>query len=94
MEQVLDTLVYNTGVVPSGGIEDLDLEVWRDVMRINVDDAFTSARAAWPHLQGWRRRDSHEGLRCRLIYLASDEAAWVTGVVLPVDGGLTTGSIW
>jgi NAD(P)-dependent dehydrogenase (short-subunit alcohol dehydrogenase family) len=25
------------------------------------------------------------------VYLASDEAAWVTGVVLPVDGGLTTG---
>jgi NAD(P)-dependent dehydrogenase (short-subunit alcohol dehydrogenase family) len=46
----LDTLVYNAGVVPSGGIEDLGLEVWRDVMRINVDGAFTTARAAWPHL--------------------------------------------
>jgi len=23
------------------------------------------------------------------VYLASDEARWVTGVILPVDGGLT-----
>ena len=23
------------------------------------------------------------------VYLASDEARWVTGVVLPVDGGIT-----
>jgi NAD(P)-dependent dehydrogenase (short-subunit alcohol dehydrogenase family) len=27
------------------------------------------------------------------VYLASDEAAWVTGVSLPVDGGFTSG-IW
>jgi NAD(P)-dependent dehydrogenase (short-subunit alcohol dehydrogenase family) len=60
----LDTLVYNAGVVPSGGIEDLDLEVWHDVMRINVDGAFTSARRLVAS-EGWRRCDSHDGLRCR-----------------------------
>jgi NAD(P)-dependent dehydrogenase (short-subunit alcohol dehydrogenase family) len=27
------------------------------------------------------------------VYLASDEAAWVTGSALVVDGGLTSG-IW
>jgi NAD(P)-dependent dehydrogenase (short-subunit alcohol dehydrogenase family) len=27
------------------------------------------------------------------VYLASDEAAWVTGIALPVDGGLSSG-IW
>ena len=27
------------------------------------------------------------------VYLASDEAAWVTGTALVVDGGLTAG-IW
>lgn len=47
----LDTLVYNTGVVPAGGIEDLDFAEWIDAMRINVDGAFTSARAPWPHLK-------------------------------------------
>lgn len=173
----LDTLVYNAGVVPGGGIEDLDLEVWRDAMRINVDGAFTSARAAWPHLKdgggaivttasgaGIRAMPDRIGYctskaalvmltKClalegapygvranavcpgfvdtpsmrralndepdsdhvleymaslhpigrmgtsrdvadAFVYLASDEAAWVTGAVLPVDGGLTTGSIW
>ncbi|MDQ4102598.1 MAG: SDR family oxidoreductase [Actinomycetota bacterium] len=170
----LDTLVYNAGVVPAGGIADLDFEAWSNVMRINVDGAFASARAAWPHLQdgggavvttasgagirampdrigyctskaalvmltqclalegapygvranavcpgfvdtpSMRRAlkdepDPDEVLKYlaslhpigrmgasrdvadAFVYLASDEAAWVTGVILPVDGGLTTG---
>jgi NAD(P)-dependent dehydrogenase (short-subunit alcohol dehydrogenase family) len=169
----LDTLVYNAGVVPSGGIEDLDFEAWTDAMRINVDGAFKSARAVWPHLKngggvilttasstGIRAttnrigyctskaalvmltqclalEGAQYGIRANtvcpgfvdtpsvrralenqpepehaleymaslhpigrmgmsrdvadaFVYLASDEAAWLTGVVLPVDGGLTT----
>ncbi len=31
------------------------------------------------------------GVAHAALYLASDEARWVTGVVLPVDGGLTAG---
>ncbi len=27
------------------------------------------------------------------LFLASDEAAWISGIVLPVDGGLTAGNI-
>jgi meso-butanediol dehydrogenase/(S,S)-butanediol dehydrogenase/diacetyl reductase len=27
----------------------------------------------------------------RVAFLASDDAAWITGVTLPVEGGLTTG---
>jgi meso-butanediol dehydrogenase / (S,S)-butanediol dehydrogenase / diacetyl reductase len=27
------------------------------------------------------------------LFLASDEAAWISGVVLPVDGGLTAGNM-
>lgn len=26
-----------------------------------------------------------------ILYLASDEAAWITGIILPVDGGVTAG---
>lgn len=171
----LDTLVYNAGVVPAGGIEDLGFGAWSNVMRINVDGAFISAQAAWPHLQdgggailttasgaGIRATTNRigyctskaalvmltqclalegapHGIRANavcpgfidtpsirsslenepdpdhvlsylaslhplgrmgvprdvadaFVYLASDEAAWVTGVVLPIDGGLTTGS--
>jgi NAD(P)-dependent dehydrogenase (short-subunit alcohol dehydrogenase family) len=27
------------------------------------------------------------------LFLASDEAAWISGAVLPVDGGLTAGNM-
>ena len=27
------------------------------------------------------------------LFLASDEAAWISGAVLPVDGGLTAGNL-
>ncbi|HEV3472254.1 MAG TPA: SDR family oxidoreductase, partial [Actinomycetota bacterium] len=27
------------------------------------------------------------------LFLASDEAAWISGAILPVDGGLTAGNM-
>jgi meso-butanediol dehydrogenase/(S,S)-butanediol dehydrogenase/diacetyl reductase len=34
-------------------------------------------------------RGSAEDFANAAVYLASDDAAWVTGVLLPVDGGYT-----
>jgi NAD(P)-dependent dehydrogenase (short-subunit alcohol dehydrogenase family) len=32
----------------------------------------------------------HEEVAGAAVFLASDEARWITGAILPVDGGLTT----
>ena len=33
-------------------------------------------------------------IACGAVYLASDESRWVTGVLLPIDGGLTALRAW
>lgn len=38
-----------------------------------------------------RRFGQPEEIACAILYLSSDEAAFVTGVALPVDGGYTAG---
>jgi NAD(P)-dependent dehydrogenase (short-subunit alcohol dehydrogenase family) len=30
-----------------------------------------------------------EEVACLILYLASDESAWVTGAIYPIDGGMT-----
>jgi NAD(P)-dependent dehydrogenase (short-subunit alcohol dehydrogenase family) len=57
------------------------------------------ARGMTPEMRETRRRRSllkTEGtgwdVGHAVVYLASDEARWVTGVVLPVDAGATAGS--
>jgi NAD(P)-dependent dehydrogenase (short-subunit alcohol dehydrogenase family) len=46
----LDLVVYATGVVPLGLLEDEDAESWRAVFETNTIGAFLVARAALPHL--------------------------------------------
>lgn len=53
------------------------------------DAAQRSALALHPLGRLGRPRDIADAF----VFLASDEASWVTGVALPVDGGLTVG-IW
>src|ERR671910_2225423 len=48
------------------------------------------------HLTRWYplgRVGEPEDVAGAALFLASDEAAWITGVVLPVDGGLTAGNL-
>lgn len=49
----LDILVANAGVECFGSATDLDLEQWREVLRINLDSVLLSARAA---IEAMRRR--------------------------------------
>jgi NAD(P)-dependent dehydrogenase (short-subunit alcohol dehydrogenase family) len=49
---------------------------------------------AFDRLSGWyplRRVGEPEDVADAALFLASDESRWITGVVLPVDGGLTAG---
>jgi NAD(P)-dependent dehydrogenase (short-subunit alcohol dehydrogenase family) len=49
---------------------------------------------AFDRLAGWyplRRVGEPEDVAAAALFLASDESRWITGVVLPVDGGLTAG---
>jgi NAD(P)-dependent dehydrogenase (short-subunit alcohol dehydrogenase family) len=55
------------------------------------DPAVARAGAAALHPLG--RLGAPHDIADAFVYLASDEAAWVTGTVLAVDGGLTAG-IW
>jgi NAD(P)-dependent dehydrogenase (short-subunit alcohol dehydrogenase family) len=43
-------------------------------------------------LQPLKRESRPQDVAAAAVYLASDEAAGVTGIVLPVDGGITAGS--
>jgi meso-butanediol dehydrogenase / (S,S)-butanediol dehydrogenase / diacetyl reductase len=47
----LDILVANAGVECFGSATDLDVQQWRDTMRINLDSVLLSARAAIPAMR-------------------------------------------
>ena len=48
-----------------------------------------TATAAWKAVCPLRRPGTPEDVAKTMLFLASDEAAFITGVALPVDGGRT-----
>jgi len=60
--------------------------IWRDRLA-RQPDVFERL-AAWYPLG---RVGEPDDVANAVLFLASDEAAWITGAVLPVDGGLTAG---
>lgn len=47
----IDGVVNNAGIAPAGALEDLDLQTWNEVLRVNVTSMFLVNRAAIPHLR-------------------------------------------
>ena len=47
----LDILVNNAANRPEGGLDELDLAAWREVLATVLDGAFICAKAALPHLR-------------------------------------------
>ena len=64
------------------------LEAWADGQ---PDPAAARAGAASLHPLG--RLGEPDDIASAFVYLASDDARWVTGAAIAVDGGLTTG-LW
>jgi NAD(P)-dependent dehydrogenase (short-subunit alcohol dehydrogenase family) len=77
----------------------------RDGIRCNavcpgiVETPLTEAALADPTIKAellatypLRRSGTPEEVARMVLYLASDEAAWVTGGIFPIDGGMTAGS--
>ena len=46
----LDILVNNAGIDPGGTVTDLDLEIWRKVIDINLTGSFLAMKASIPHM--------------------------------------------
>lgn len=61
--------------------------IWQE--RVDHDPAIFDTLANWYPLG---RVGEPEDIARAALFLASDAAAWITGAVLPVDGGLTAGS--
>ena len=63
MEQVaqklgkIDIVVANAGIYPSGPFDEVTMEDWRQVMRVNLDGVFCTLQAALPYLKqnAWGR---------------------------------------
>jgi NAD(P)-dependent dehydrogenase (short-subunit alcohol dehydrogenase family) len=46
----IDILINNAGIDPAGSVVDLDPEVWRQVMDVNLTGPFLSMKVAIPHM--------------------------------------------
>jgi NAD(P)-dependent dehydrogenase (short-subunit alcohol dehydrogenase family) len=85
----LDVLIHAAGIAPGGAAEDLDLDTWDRVLRINATGTFVTNQAAFGYLKGYGGRIINfasaagvQGLKNKAAYSASKGAvvAWTRTV--------------
>jgi (+)-trans-carveol dehydrogenase len=83
----LDIVCSNAGIASYGQAAELDETTWQDMIDIQRTEQFAEASKATNALPvPWvEPADISEAV----LYLASDEARYVTGVTFPVDAGFT-----
>jgi len=105
-EDKLDILVNNAGATWGAPIEEFPESGWDKIMDINVKSPFFLTPGLFPSKMTaatidamgeqirlgtpLKRHGQAEDMAGVAIYLASRAASFVTGVVIPVDGGITS----
>src|SRR6266545_2356900 len=91
----LDVVVANAAVLladEDDRVDRLDLAVWQRTLDVNLTGAFLTCKHGLRDLLAktpLRRQGLPEEVAEVMLFLASDEAAYVTGAVWAADGGMT-----
>jgi NAD(P)-dependent dehydrogenase (short-subunit alcohol dehydrogenase family) len=59
------------------------------VVKTRLSEMLWQDEAAAARMHPLGRLGTPEDIAAAIVFLASDSAGWITGVTLPVDGGLT-----
>src|SRR6266404_5069799 len=87
----LDILHNNVGIGAPGTPETVTPADWHKVLEANMG---AEARERRRNMVPMQTEGTAWDIAYGAVYLASDESRWVTGVLLPIDGGLVALRQW